>query len=229
MTTVSSKYSEEQIATFRRRFAEVACAQLADSAAEFTNPLPLPLVARNGLPRVCGPVFPVTTSDDMLPCLQGLAAAPPGWVLFIHNEISPSEGLAGDIFVASAEVQRLGGIVVNGAVRDLEAIADIPVPVFSTEVNFVSARTTSVLAEAVPDTVDVAGCRLAPGDWIFGDEDGFLMLPESHVSAVLASGAVLREREDRLRRTMREQGRTLAELTGLDEFIAGSGPLKFNP
>ncbi|MET8680198.1 RraA family protein [Streptomyces sp. NPDC004647] len=229
MTAVESKFSEQQIAQFRSRFDDLGCAQLADAAGEYITQLPIPLVPRNGHDRVCGPVFPVATRDDMLPCLQALAAAPPGWVIFIHNETEPSEGLAGDIYTASAEVQRLAGIVVNGAVRDLSDIASIPVPVFSTQVNYVSARTTDVLAERVPDTLEVAGCRIEPGDWIFGDPDGFLILPENRVSAVVAAGSVLREREERLRKAMRSEGKTLAELTGLDDFIAGTGELKFNP
>lgn len=230
MTAVASKYDEEQITRLRNLFEQTSCAQLADSAGEYVTPLDLPLVARNGRAKVCGPLFPVVTRNDMLPCLQALAAAPAGWVVFIHNESRPSEGLAGDIYATSAVVQRLGGIVVDGAVRDLADLAAIPVPVFSTEVNFVSARTTDVIAEEVPAAgIDIGGCRVEPGSWIFGDEDGFLLLPESRVSSVLAAGRVLREREEALRAAMRSGGRTLADLTGLEQFLAGLGPLKFNP
>lgn len=222
-------WDEATIERLRHGFDGVGCAQLADAAPEYAVPLRLQLAARNGLSTVCGPVFPVTTDDDMLPCLQGLAATPPGWVLFIHNTVRPSEALVGDIFTESARVQRLGGIVVDGAVRDLADLADIPVPVFSTEVTFVSARTTDVRAQQVPNAVTVAGCELRPGDWLFGDPDGFLTVPARRVGSVLAAGAVLRRREEGLREAMRERGRTLADLTGLADFLSGTGELKFNP
>ena len=226
---VRSRFDEHAIAGIRARFADVGCAQMADAAAEFVQPLRLPLSARNDRLRVCGPMFPVTTRDDMLPCLQALAACPPGWVLVIVNETRPSEALAGDIFAASATVQRLGGIVVDGAVRDLADLAGIDTPVFSTEVTFVSARTTDVRAQDVPGTAVTAGQTLRPGDWIFGDPDGFLTLAEERVSAVLAAGAILRQRERTLIGSMQSGEGTLATLTGLDQFLAGTGPLKFAP
>jgi 4-hydroxy-4-methyl-2-oxoglutarate aldolase len=226
---ITSRFDAATIQTLRTRFAAVGCAQLADAAPEFITPLRLPLTARNGHPRVCGPVFPVATHDDMLPCLQALAAAPAGWVLFLHNEVTPSEALVGDIFTASAQAQGLGGIIVDGAVRDLADLAGSPVPVFSTQVTYVSARTTDTRAERVPHPVTAGGCPIRPGDWIFGDPDGFLILPEARVTATLTAGSVLRRRETDLIAAMGRGDGTLAELTGLADFLAGTGPLKFNP
>jgi 4-hydroxy-4-methyl-2-oxoglutarate aldolase len=226
---VESGMDEARIDRVRQRFYGIGCAQLADAAAEYVRPLRLPLVPRNGRPRVCGPVFPVVTADDMLPCLQALAQTPPGWVLFIHNTVSPSEALVGDIFATSAEVQRLGGIVVDGAVRDLADLADIDVPVFATEVTFVSARTTDQRAEQVPGTVTVAGTTLRPGDWLFGDADGFAVVAAERAGAVLAAGAVLREREEALKQAMRERGQSLADLTNLAAFLDGTGDLGYVP
>ncbi|MFB7947226.1 RraA family protein [Kitasatospora phosalacinea] len=228
-TAPASRFDEAAIAALRARFEQVGCAQLADAARDLITVLDLPLAARNGRPRVCGPVFPVATDDDMLPCLQALAATPPGWVLLLHNRVTPSEALAGDIFAASAAAQRLGGIVVDGAVRDLLELAPLPVPVFSTQVTYVSARTTETRADQVPQTVRAGGCEIRPGDWIFGDADGFLLLAEDRVSAVLAAGAVLRNQEEKLIDAITRGDGTLAELTGLADFLAGTGPLTFAP
>lgn len=221
--------SAGHIERVRRRFASVGCAQLADAAADFVVSLRLPAVPRNGRPRICGPVFPVATADDMLPALQALAETPPGHVLFIHNTVSPSEAIVGDIFLTSAQVQGLGGIVVDGAVRDLTDLAMIDVPVFSTEVTFVSARTTDQRATDLPHTVEVAGVTVRPGDWLFGDPDGFLLLPADKVGPVLAAGAVLRDREEALKSAMLRDRKTLADLTHLAAFLDGTGELGFTP
>jgi 4-hydroxy-4-methyl-2-oxoglutarate aldolase len=215
--------------SIRDRFAGVGCAQMADAAPEYARPLRLPFRPRNGRTRVCGPVFPVVTEDDMLPCLQALAETPPGWVLLIHNVISPSEAIVGDIFAASAEVQGLAGIVVNGAVRDLQDLTDIEVPIFSTEVTFVSARTTDRRAERVPMPVDLGGIAIKPGDWVFGDPDGFLIAPAESVSAVVTAAAVLRKREDGLKAAIRRDRRSVAELTNLSAFLDGTGKLGYVP
>ncbi|GIJ24269.1 RraA family protein [Micromonospora lutea] len=220
---------EEHIDRIRRRFATVGCAQLADAAPDFVVPLRLPAMPRNGRPRMCGPVFPVATNDDMLPALQALAETPPGHVLFIHNTVTPSEAIVGDIFLTSAAVQRLGGIVVDGAVRDLTDLVAIDVPVFSTQVTFVSARTTSQRATDLPQTVEVAGVSVRPGDWLFGDPDGLLLLPAERVGAVFAAGAVLRDREEALKKAMQHDGKSLADLTHLGDFLDGTGDLGFTP
>jgi 4-hydroxy-4-methyl-2-oxoglutarate aldolase len=221
--------TEDHIASLRADFAAIGCAQLHDAAPDLVSIVRLPLVARTPLSRVCGPVFPVYTDDDMLPCLQALAATPPGWVLYLCNRTVPSEALAGDIFTASARVQRLGGIVVDGAVRDVDQLAPLGVPVFSTAVTFASARTTATPAASVPQTVVSGGVTIRPGDWILADTDGCMVVAAESLSAVMAAGAVLRRRERQLIEAMDDRGATLAELTGLDDFLAGRGPLTFNP
>ena len=228
MTMQYVKVDSQRMDAIRSRFASIGCAQMADAAPYLIRPLRLPFQPRNDLPRVCGPAFPIATRNDMLPCLQALAAAPSGWVLMIHNEISPSEALVGDILVASAQTQGLAGIVVDGAIRDLVDLKELNIPVFSTDVTFVSARTTDMAAPDVPMTIQVGGIDISPGQWIFGDEDGFLAIEEQHVDAVLLSGLVLREREEFLKARI-NAGETLSELTGLEEFVAGHAPLKFSP
>jgi 4-hydroxy-4-methyl-2-oxoglutarate aldolase len=229
MTVAGDLHTAPRMQSIRDRFAGVGCAQMADAAPEYVRPLRLPLHPRNGRTRVCGPVFPVVTDDDMLPCLQALAETPPGWVLLIHNLTFPSEAIVGDIFAASAQVQGLAGIVVKGAVRDLQDLADITVPVLSTEVTFVSARTTDRRAEQVPMSVDLDGVAIKPGDWLFGDPDGFLMVGAERALAVVTAAAVLRKREDGLKAAIRHDRRSVTELTNLSGYLDGTGQLGYVP
>lgn len=226
-TPFEQRFDEATISRLRKEFAQVSTSQLADAAGEFVSPVQLPLRPRNGLPRIAGPAFPVYTNDDMLPCLQALAATPPGWILLLVNQKQPSEALAGDILTASALAQGLGGIVVEGAVRDLDDLAELPIPVFSTEVTPMSARTTRERAPHVPQTVRTGGAPVRPGDWLIGDADGFLVLPTDRVTAVLGAGRLLRAREERLKNSIRAGEGSLAELTGLADFLAGTGELRF--
>jgi len=215
----------DDIAQLRARFEAIGCSQLSDASADLITLLPLALRSRSGHPSICGPMFPVVTNDDMLPCLQALADTPPGWVLFIHNTAAPSEALVGDIFATSALVQGLGGIIVNGAVRDVAELRSIDVPVFATSVTYVSARTTDQKVSELPVSADLGGVSIKPGEWVFGDDDGFLTVGASRVSAVLAAGAILRDREEQLKRAIHTTGESLAELTGLDAFVEGRGEL----
>lgn len=229
MSSPSSLAPEsDHLRKITERFSEIGVAQIADSAAEIAQVLDLPLRPRTSATHVCGPVFPVATDDDMLPCLQALAAAPEGAVLFVANRTRRSQAIVGDIFATAAECQGLAGVVVDGAVRDLTDLASMRIPIFSTSVTYVSARTTSKRSREVPATVVSGGIELAPGDWIFGDPDGFCVVGEAHVDVVVMGAKVLRQRENMLKEQLRA-GRRFEEATGLDKFLAGTGSLGFVP
>jgi 4-hydroxy-4-methyl-2-oxoglutarate aldolase len=223
-----TNYSTDEIGRIRTAFAHIGVAQIADAAAEFVKVVRLGLQPRTAERRVCGPVFPVTTDNDMLPCLQALAQAPAGWIVVLSNLAAESQALAGDIYTTAAQAQGLGGVVVDGAVRDIGDIEEMTIPVFSTTVTYVSARTTDQPAQYVPEPITLGGVQIEPGDWVFGDPDGFLAIGAAQVNSAIMGGRVLRAREQKLRDALR-QGRSLAQLIGLEAFISGDAPLGFSP
>ncbi|HTX96952.1 MAG TPA: RraA family protein [Mycobacterium sp.] len=223
-----TNYSLNEIDRFRTAFAHIGVAQIADAAAEFVKVVRLALQARTAERRVCGPVFPVTTDNDMLPCLQALAQAPAGWIVVLSNLAAESQALAGDIYMVAAQTQVLGGVVVDGAVRDIGDIEKMTIPVFSTTVTYVSARTTDQPAQHVPQPITLGGVQIEPGDWIFGDPDGFLVIDAAQVSSAIMGARVLRAREGKLKDALRHD-HSLAQLIGLDAFLSGDAPLGFSP
>lgn len=207
-------------------FRALGCAQLHDAARAHAKVVDPAIVCRTPGWNAAGPVFPVSTANDMLPCLQALHHVPPGWVIFVSNTTAESDALAGDIFVSACKERLLGGLIVRGAVRDIDALQELKFPVFSSCVTYVSAKTARVPAATVPQTVTVGSCTLRPGDWIFADADGVLALPQRYASAVLRAATVLNETEQQLKAKLRA-GDTLGGLCGLDDFLAGNAPLRF--
>jgi regulator of RNase E activity RraA len=215
-------------ASIRRRasmFGALGCALLHDAAPEYAKVVDAPLRSRTHLSAV-GPVFPVATDNDMLPCLQALDMAPPGWVILVRNTAAESEALAGDIFATACKQRGIAGLIVEGAVRDVDTLQGLGFPVYSSQVTYVSAKTAKVPARQVPETVTVGSCTMEPGDWIIADSDGVLTLPERYVNAVLHAAALLGQREEELKGKLRG-GETLSELCGLADFLAGRAPLRF--
>lgn len=214
------------IARLSSMFRALGCAQLHDVARAYAQIVDPAIRCRTPGQSAAGPVFPVSTANDMLPCLQALHHAPPGWVIFVSNTTADSDALAGDIFVTACKERRLGGLIVRGAVRDIDALQELEFPVFSSCVTYVSAKTARVPAVTVPETLTIGSCTLRPGDWIFADADGVLALPDRYASAVLRAATVLNEAEHQLKDRLRA-GETLGDLCGLDDFLAGHGPLRF--
>ena len=72
-----------------------------------------------------------------------------------------------------------------------------------------SARRGEMIARDVP--VECAGARAETGDWIFGDADGVVVVPQAVASAIFAEALRKVESEDRTRQELLE-GRSLAEV-----------------
>ncbi|WP_437962319.1 RraA family protein (plasmid) [Sorangium sp. So ce119] len=217
----------ERVRAVQQKFLQFGCAQLYDAAPEHTVVLELPLIARTPRNRVAGPVFPVSTDNDMLPCLLGLAEAPPGSVLFIHNSAERPLAVAGDIYVISARQQGLNGLIVDGAVRDVDFLQDLDFPVFSRSVTYVAAKQTDQRPPELPCAVQLGDLLLEPGDWIFGDSDGLLLIKRKNLGAVFNGAILVSQREEKLKAGILA-GSTLAELSGLREFVSGTGQLRFS-
>ncbi|MEC0106294.1 RraA family protein [Paenibacillus taichungensis] len=209
------------------QFANIGCAQLNDASQKFTVPFPTKFQNRTKHLKLCGPVYTVNTDNDMLPGLEALSKAPKGSILFLNNVNETSEALAGDIYVLEAIRRELGGLVINGAVRDIDDLNKLDFPVFSTEITYVSAKTAVTPATKVPDIVQIDNITIEPQDWIFGDNDGLLLIKRKYLNAVLQGALYVEQREQELKNEILS-GKSMASLTGLDDYLAGKGPLKFD-
>ncbi len=206
-------------------FDDLGVAQIYDAAPSYCNVINVPFLSRTIRRKLCGPIFPVHTYNDMLPGLQALAACPKNWVVFIKNCSEKSEALVGDIFVSAAIGQSINGLVIDGAIRDIDFINGFNIPVFSSEVTFVSAKTAREPARKIPEMLVYNHIQINAGDFLFADSDGMLTVKPTHLSAVIAGAKGLRQMEKKLIESL-DAGYLLSEEIGLDSFLRGEAPLK---
>jgi 4-hydroxy-4-methyl-2-oxoglutarate aldolase len=166
--------------------------------------------------RVRGPAFPVLCREGSnLAIHQALYAATAGDVLVVHIEATGTDafGYFGEIMAEAARARGLGGIVLDGSVRDAAQLASVGFPVFAAGL---SIRGTS--KEPHPDPlvaeIDFGTCTVARGDLIVGDEDGLVCVPAGQVEEVLAAGGAREVKESGHVRRLRAGERTI-ELMGL--------------
>jgi len=145
--------------------------------------------------RVDGPAFTVQgAGGDNLALHHAVAAAPPGHVLVADLGGAPF-GHWGEVLAVAARARHLTGLVIDGGVRDIDAIRELGFPVFSRNN---SVRGTSKLFQGrLGADVTVAGAVVRSGDLVVGDSDGVVALPRPRVGAVLdeADTRVASERE----------------------------------
>jgi 4-hydroxy-4-methyl-2-oxoglutarate aldolase len=136
---------------------------------------------------IAAPAYPVRcTTGDNLAIHVAVARAPAGSVLVVDVGTERELGYWGEVLTTGAEARGIAGLVIDGCVRDSNALEAHGFPVFSTGIALRGATKT------MPGTVDrsavVGDVEVDPGDWVVGDRDGVVIVPGASFDDVLAAG-----------------------------------------
>jgi 4-hydroxy-4-methyl-2-oxoglutarate aldolase len=165
--------------------------------------------------RVAGPVLTVRCAPgDNLAIHAAVAAAEtPGAVVVVDAAAVPALGYWGEVLTAGAEARGIAGLVIDGGVRDVDALQAHGFAVFSALVALPGA--TKVAGGAYGIGVRVGDVDVEPGDWVVGDRDGVVVVPRDALDAVLAAGRARATKEAQMFADLRA-GATTVDLLGLD-------------
>lgn len=151
--------------------------------------------------RFAGPAFTIR----MLPVgLTGgvvgdyIDEVPAGAVVVIDNDGILNQTVWGDILTFVAHSRGIAGTVIDGVCRDSDRCVELGYPVFA-RANTMRTGKDRTTADAYNVPVQIAGVRVASGDWLVGDADGVLSIPADRVNEVLAIAQAIEEAEDRIR------------------------------
>jgi 4-hydroxy-4-methyl-2-oxoglutarate aldolase len=163
---------------------------------------------------LAAPAYPVRcTPGDNLAIHVGVARAARGAALVVDVGDERELGYWGEVLTTAAEARGLAGLVIDGCVRDVAALAAHAFPVFSTGLALPGATKNRV--GAIDQTVTVGDVEVNPGDWVVGDGDGVVVLPGASLEQVVAAGRARAEKEGGYFAALRG-GATTLELLGLD-------------
>jgi 4-hydroxy-4-methyl-2-oxoglutarate aldolase len=166
--------------------------------------------------RMAGPALTVVAQDDHLPVMGALEEAAPGDVLVIAANAG-SRAVFGELFATEARRRGLAGIVADGFCRDLRGLRRIGLPVFA---RGTTPRSGTTLSRAVPGaTVVCGGVDVAPGDIVFGDDDGLLIAAPERIAAALETAELI-ARSERAILAAQAGGEALHDLTNHREHVA---------
>jgi regulator of RNase E activity RraA len=174
------KVSEQDI----KNFAAIPVANISDSMARMTAAgARLRPLHRGG--KLAGAALTVKSRPgDNLMVHKALDLAEPGDL---------SNAIIGELMVAHAIQRGLGGIVIYGAVRDLDAIQAGSFPVFAAGVTHRGPYKDGPGEINVPIAID--GMVIAPGDLVVGDNDGLLCVGYDDIAAVYAAAKAKNDAE----------------------------------
>jgi 4-hydroxy-4-methyl-2-oxoglutarate aldolase len=140
--------------------------------------------------RIAGPAFTVhIPAGDNLWIHRALYQAAPGDVLVVSTSGGIEWGYWGDILNEAAIARRLGGLVIDGGVRDVAGLSAIDFPVFSNGI-CINGTIKGYEAKAwLRQPIRIGEVLVKQGDLAIGDRDGVVILPTANVANALLAGA----------------------------------------
>lgn len=164
------------------RFATVPAANVGDAQERFG-------IASGLMPmwsgaRLAGPALTVwTRPGDNLYIHQALDIAQPGDIIVVNGHGDVSRALIGDLIGIRAKSLGVGGFVIDGAIRDAEAMAELELPVFARAVT--PAGPYKHGPGRLQQPVAIAGVVVLPGDIVVADADGVVVVQRHEAENVL--------------------------------------------
>ncbi|TXD93221.1 ribonuclease E activity regulator RraA [Mitsuaria sp. TWR114] len=154
------------------------CDSLKSDSSGATRWLPGSLYrSYGGQARFAGPVATVRCLDDNTPVKAAVESFGAGRVLVVDGGASLRRALLGGNLAASAAKNGWAGVLVHGAVRDLEELRAAAVGIFALgHVPMPTERREPGLADL---PVQIEGVWIRPGDWLYADEDGVVITPSA--------------------------------------------------
>jgi len=147
-----------------------------------------------------GPALPIyTRAGDNLAVHAALDMARPGDVLVVNGQGDRTRALVGAQLVARAHRAGLAGLVIDGAVRDVDESAAIGLPVFARVATPAGPYKHGPAEIGFP--VACGGVVCSPGDIVCGDADGVAIVPRERAERVADSVEDLVRREQADART----------------------------
>ena len=165
--------------------------------------------------KVVGPAVTVVTRDgDWAKPVEAIDRAGPGDVIVIDAGGGTS-AIWGELASWSAHGRKIAGVVVDGAIRDLDAILSLGFPAFSRSVS-PNAGEPKGHGEIGVEVV-VGGQRVRPGDWIVGDVSGVVVVPRERAQEIANRALDVFEHENRVREEI-QRGSTLSSVQKLERW-----------
>lgn len=114
----------------------------------------------------------------------------------------------GNILTTKALQKQIEGSVIYGSARDIADIRQMDYPLFASNIFMVSGKNRARV-KAVQCALDIHGVTVCPGDWVFGDDNGVVIIPKEQLEEVI-------RRAENVENTERQIISTISAGTPLD-------------
>ncbi|MDR2846479.1 MAG: orotidine 5'-phosphate decarboxylase [Candidatus Methanoplasma sp.] len=165
--------------------------------------------------RMVGRALTVQTANgDWAKPVEAIDRARPGDIIVVDAGGAPM-AVWGELASNSAKVVGVNGIVIDGAIRDIDGIRDMEFPAFARSVVPCAGEPKGY--GGIGMEITIGGQTVRTGDWIVGDENGLMVIPREVAVEVANRTVDVNEREDRTREEIK-RGSTLSKVNELAKW-----------
>jgi regulator of RNase E activity RraA len=127
---------------------------------------------------------------------KALDIASPGDVVVVDAGGDLTNSIVGEIMISYAINRGLAGLVINGSIRDSDALRRLSLPIYAAGVTHRGPLKSG--PGEIGKAIAFDGMVIEPGDLIIGDGDGVLCIPFDEVEEVHQAAAAKKKAEDKI-------------------------------
>jgi 4-hydroxy-4-methyl-2-oxoglutarate aldolase len=167
--------------------------------------------------RVAGPARTVRCGQgDNLMVHAVLGRTQPGEVLVLTMPRPEPVALVGDLLATQAKVRGIAALLVDAAVRDVDELVELGLPIWSRYVRARGAEKAEV--GTIDEPVAIEDTVIRTGDVVVLDADGVVVLERERLSEVLEAARARSEQESKKRAEL-QKGALTYDLDGLRDLV----------
>lgn len=208
---LSKKYSQEDL---YEAFSRVSTPNIADAAHKRGVMIGIVPRIKPGTKMVGRALTVQTTKGDWAKPVEAIDRAQKGEVIVVDAGGSDI-AVWGELASWSCKVKGIAGIVVDGAVRDMDTILGIEFPCFSRHVTPHAGEPKGF--GGIGHEIVCGEQTVRTGDWIIGDDSGVIVVPQEQAVEIANRALDVAERENRIREEIK-RGRTLSSVQELEKW-----------
>ncbi len=163
--------------------------------------------------KIVGKAVTVSTMDgDWAKPVEAIDVAGKGDIIVIKCS-GDEAAVWGELATRSCINKGIAGVVIDGAVRDVDDIRELGYPIFAKR-EVPNAGEPKGFGE-INVKIFCGGVEVNPGDWIVADDNGVMVIPKERAYEIARRALEVKKHEERIRGEIEDKGRTLAEIVEL--------------
>jgi 4-hydroxy-4-methyl-2-oxoglutarate aldolase len=137
------------------------------------------------------------TAPKVHAAIEAIDAAKEGDIIVIDSGGRLDTNAWGGVVAAGAKMKGLSGVVVDGAVRDVDDYIELQFPVYARGKVVTTARGRTII-DGTNIMIQFGGVQVRPGDVVFADINGVVIIPQERIDDVVNSAEALFDREQQM-------------------------------